>query len=80
MAVIEKCDNDLVYATQRNRFFVGDTLEIISPGCKPVTVTPDKIFNEANEEITSVNHAMMKFYFRCDKIFPKNSIIRKKIN
>lgn len=80
VAVIEKCDNNLVYATQRNRFFLGDTLEIISPGCKPVTVTPEKIFNEVNEEISSVNHAMMKFYFKCDKIFPKNSIIRKKIN
>lgn len=80
VAVIEKCENNIVYATQRNRFFLGDTLEIISPGCKPVTVTPEKIFNEVNEEITSVNHAMMKFYFTCDKIFPKNSIIRKKIN
>lgn len=80
VAVIENCDNNFVYATQRNRFFLGDTLEIISPGCKPITVTPEKIFNEENEEITSVNHAMMKFYFQCDKNFPKNSIIRKKIN
>lgn len=80
VAVIENCDNNFVYATQRNRFFLGDTLEIISPGCKPITVTPEKIFNEENEEITSVNHAMMKFYFQCDKNFPRNSIIRKKIN
>lgn len=80
VAVIENCDNNFVYATQRNRFFLGDTLEIISPRCKPITVTPEKIFNEENEEITSVNHAMMKFYFQCDKNFPKNSIIRKKIN
>ena len=36
--------------------------------------------NEKHEEITSVNHAMMKFYFQCNHKFPKNSIIRKKVN
>lgn len=49
-------------------------------GCKPVIVKPEKIFNEKHEEITSVNHAMMKFYFQCNHKFPKNSIIRKKVN
>lgn len=80
VAVIENCCNGFIYATQRNRFFLGDVLEIFSPGCKPVVFKPEKIFNEKQEEITSVNHAMMKFYFKCDYIFPKNSIIRKKVN
>lgn len=79
VAVIDRCENGIIYATQRNRFFLGDTLEILSPGCEPVTVIPDKIFNESNEEITSVNHAMMKFYFKCEQNFPPNSIIRKNI-
>lgn len=80
VAVIENCCGGFIYATQRNRFFLGDTLEIFSPGCKPVIVKPEKIFNEEHEEITSVNHAMMKFYFQCNHKFPKNSIIRKKVN
>ena len=80
VAVIENCCGGFIYATQRNRFFLGDTLEIFSPGCKPVIVKPEKIFNEKHEEITSVNHAMMKFYFQCNHKFPKNSIIRKKVN
>lgn len=79
VAVIDKCKNSIVYATQRNRFFLGDKLEILSPGCKPIIITPDKIFNENNEEISTVNHAMMKFYFQCEKSFPPNSIIRKNL-
>ncbi len=79
VAVIDKCENGIVYATQRNRFFTGDELEIFSPGKKPVLFTPDKIFNENNEEISTVNHAMMKFSFKCDTVFPSNSIIRKNL-
>ncbi|MGN0612698.1 MAG: U32 family peptidase, partial [Porcipelethomonas sp.] len=76
-AVIDRCENGVVYATQRNRFFKGDELEILSPGQKPVTITPDKIFDENGTEISTVNHAMMKFSFKCDRKFPVNSIIRK---
>lgn len=79
VAVVNKCENGIVYATQRNRFFAGDELEILSPGCKPIIITPDKIFSENNEEISTVNHAMMKFYFHCEKYFPPNSIIRKNL-
>lgn len=79
VAVIDKCENGVVYATQRNRFFAGDELEIMSPGNKSVLFTPEKIFDEKNEEITNINHAMMKFSFKCDKEFPVNSIIRKNL-
>jgi len=80
VAVIDKCENGIVYATQRNRFFAGDELEVFSPGKKPVIIKPDKIFNEKNEEITSVNHAMMKFSFESCQEFSENSIIRKNLS
>ncbi len=79
VAVIYKCENGIVYATQRNRFFAGDELEIFSPGSKPILFTPEKIYNDKNEEIDTVNHAMMKFSFKCDEVFPPDSIIRKNL-
>ena len=79
VAVIDRCENGIVYATQRNRFFAGDELEILSPGCMPEKITPDKIFDEHGEEISTVNHAMMKFYFHSEKSFQPNSIIRKNL-
>lgn len=79
VAVIDKCENGIVYATQRNRFFLGDTLEILAPGQKPFVFKPELIWNENNEEIDTVNHAMMKFRFKCEIEFPPRSIIRKQL-
>lgn len=77
VAVVDRCENGIVYATQRNRFFHGDELEILSPREKPVVITPEELFDENGETLETVNHAMMKFSFPCDKEFPTNSIIRK---
>lgn len=79
VAVIDKCENGIVYATQRNRFFLGDTLEILAPGQKPFVFKPELIWNENNEEIDTVNHAMMKFRFKCEIEFSPGSIIRKQL-
>ncbi len=79
VAVIDKCENGIVYATQRNKFFLGDTLEILAPGQKPFVFKPKLIWNENNEEIDTVNHAMMKFRFKCEIEFPPRSIIRKQL-
>ncbi len=79
VAVIDKCENGIVYATQRNRFFLGDTLEILAPGQKPFVFKPELIWNENNEEIDTVNHAMMKFRFKCEIEFTPRSIIRKQL-
>lgn len=79
VAVIDKCENGIVYSTQRNRFFLGDTLEILAPGQKPFVFKPELIWNENNEEIDTVNHAMMKFRFKCEIEFPPRSIIRKQL-
>ncbi|MBQ8296415.1 MAG: U32 family peptidase [Ruminococcus sp.] len=77
VAVVEKCENGTVYCTQRNRFFAGDTVEILSPGKKPVTMTLEKLFDENDQAISTANHAMMKFSFRSDMIFPEGTVIRR---
>lgn len=79
VAVIEKCENGVVYCTQRNRFFAGDEVEIMSPAEKPVVMVLDKLFDENDEEISTANHAMMKFSFKCDTVFPSGAIIRKAV-
>lgn len=77
VAVVDKCENGTVYCTQRNRFFAGDEVELLSPSVKPVTMTLDKIYNENGEPIDVANHAMMKFSFPCDDEFPAGTVIRK---
>lgn len=58
VAVVNRWENGRLYLTQRNRFFAGDTLEIVSPGQPPVTVTAQGLQNEDGESIETANHAM----------------------
>lgn len=76
VAVVDECKNGRVYATQRNKFLAGDTLEVFSPGAKPEIIKADIIYNEKDESVESANHAMMKLSIPCDKVFPKDAIIR----
>ena len=77
VAVVERCENGTVYCTQRNRFFAGDKVEILAPSCKPVEMTLDTLWDENGEQIETANHAMMKFSFKCDVVFPSGTVIRK---
>ena len=77
VGIVDRCENGCVYATQRNRFFAGDTVEILAPGRKPVTVQLNELYNGDGERIETANHAMMAFSFPCETAFPAHSIIRK---
>lgn len=79
VAVVEKCENGTVYCTQRNRFFAGDTVELLAPSQKAVEMVLDEIFDENGNEIETANHAMMKFSFRSDLTFPEGTVIRKQV-
>ena len=76
VAVVDECRGGRIYATQRNKFLAGDTLEVFSPGAKPQIIKAETIYNEHDEQVESANHAMMKFSIPCDRIFPKDAIIR----
>lgn len=77
-AVVDECKDDMLYATQRNKFSAGDEVEIVTAGQPFDTLTVEKLYNENGEEISSANHAMMKLSMPCKKTYPKNSIIRMK--
>lgn len=78
VAIIDSCSGGRIYATQRNKFDRGDELEVLSPVGEPVQIKAEKLFDEYGNEIETANHATMKFSMECDKVFPKNSIIRIK--
>ncbi len=78
MATIDRSDEKFLYCTQRNKFQIGDELEVISPSSSPEKIKVDDIFDENDEPIQSVSHAMMKFKIsnKFAKIYPSGSIIR----
>lgn len=78
VAIIDECRDGRIYATQRNRFLKGDTVEIIAPGKKFDTMVIDELYNENNVLIENANKAMMKLSIPYEKAYPPNSIIRMK--
>ncbi|MGN0467895.1 MAG: U32 family peptidase [Acutalibacteraceae bacterium] len=77
VALVEKWENSVAYCVQRNRFFNGDELEIMTAGKKPTKIIVKNLKNADGELIDSTNHAMMKFSFECQEELESGAILRK---
>ncbi len=77
--VVEDSDaNGFATVEQRNRFKVGDTLEILSPTDtfnKTFTVT--EMFNEAGEKVEDANLVQQHIRLKCPYTLHKRDILRK---
>ncbi len=77
VAVVESCRNGRIYLTQRNRFFAGDTLEVVAPGKPPVAILAAQLQDGAGQPIETANHAMMACSIESSQTFPPRSVVRK---
>lgn len=79
VGVVDECRDGMIYATQRNRFFADDTIEVLAPGRKPYEIALGGVlYNGEGELIETANHAMMKLRIPCTETFPEGSVIRKR--
>ena len=77
-AVVEACDDEgNALLTQRNRFCVGDTVELLTNEGEPVAFTVTELFDENLEPIEATPHAMMKFKMRLPVKCSALSILRR---
>ena len=79
VAVVNRWEQGRLYLTQRNRFFAGDSLEIVAAGQPPVTVAAQGLENVDGESIETANHAMMQCSIACETAFPAGSVVRKPV-
>lgn len=64
---------------QRNRFFEGDTLEVLEPGQKPYTLTVRDLVREADGTHTEVaNKATEVYSFAVDRPVSPDAILRRR--
>ena len=78
-AVVESCEADgSAVLTQRNKFCLGDELELLSPSAAPVRFTVNAMQNAEGEEIADTRHAMMEIHMRLPAAAPPGSILRKR--
>lgn len=70
-------DGEFLHCEQRNKFWNGDTVEILERGKPPVTVTVEDLQTEAGEALEAVPHPMMRFKFRLPFPVQDGAILRK---
>jgi putative protease len=72
-------ENGYAYIEQRNRFFKGDTLEVITTDGNDFSFEVEEMYNDDGELIDVARHAKMIIKIKMDKVSPY-SIIRKKVD
>lgn len=66
--------------SQRNRFFVGDEIEIMSPDKPFFTQKVEWLENEARERVDVANHAAMTVFMPVSQPIAPGAMLRKKRN
>lgn len=79
-AISLRQDDGYLTVIQRNKFYNGDTLEVLEPGKKPFSVVVNDLQTEDGVGIDSAPHPMMTVKFICEKKVRANSIIRMRRN
>lgn len=64
LGIVEECRDDLVRITQRNKFCVGDLIEIMRPECNDQSVKVEALYDEEMNPVESAPHAKQRLYVR----------------
>ena len=76
--IVDDADGEKVLIEQRNRFKVGDTLEILSPDENfNKTIVVEKMVDEKGEEVTDAKNVQQKLYLYTNMLLKQGDILRK---
>lgn len=77
-AVVESCDeNNIAMLTQRNKFSVGETVELVTNRKAPYRFTVGEILDIEGNPLSSAPHPMMPIIMKMPFSAPRLSILRK---
>lgn len=77
VAIVDGYQDGKILCTQRNKFSVGDEIEILEPKRPPRTFVVDSLLDESGEPIRSASHAVMRLQIPCDTPVMPGAILRK---
>lgn len=77
MAVVEKCENGYIFVEQRNKFSVGEELEALEFGVKPISFTVTEILDAEGNSVESAPHATMKARIKSDLRLKPGTLLRR---
>lgn len=64
LGIVEEVKEGLACIEQRNKFAVGDSIEIMKPDGSNVTVTVEEMYNEAGEAVENCPHPKQKLWIK----------------
>lgn len=62
--------------TQRNKFYLGDEVDILPPTGIPFVVKANRLVDEYGQDVDSTPHPMQRLELHCDKRIPAGSFLR----
>ncbi len=78
VAIAQGREGKYIRLTQRNRFFRGDTVDVLQPGTAPFTVPVEEMFSEDLEPIAVAPHAEMTVLWKTDAPITPGAFLRIK--
>ena len=77
IAVCESYENGVAALSQRNRFFKGDTADVLEAGNRPFLLPLNELYDKDWNPIDSAPHATMTVFLKTDRPIQKGAILRK---
>lgn len=77
VAICESWQDGVARLSQRNRFFRGDTVDVLEPGGVPYLLQLDDIQNEDGVAIEAAPHATMTVLVKTDRPIAPGALLRK---
>ncbi|MEA4964283.1 MAG: U32 family peptidase [Oscillospiraceae bacterium] len=79
-AIVVSCGADgAAVLTQRNRFCVGDTLELVTPDAEPVALIAEAMTDGEGTPLTVCPHPQQEIHMKLPRFAPPDSILRRKV-
>ena len=78
VAKVQHCDGEgNALLTLNNKFKVGDTLELVGPDVRPVSLTVEGLWDEEDNPLDEVRKPQMKFKMKLSQSVPPLSLLRR---
>ncbi|MEE8706044.1 MAG: U32 family peptidase [Oscillospiraceae bacterium] len=80
IAVCESYENGTAVLKQRNRFFAGETADVMEPGKAPYLLPLTELYDENGEPLQNANHAEMKVLLKTEIPIAPGAFLRHKLS
>lgn len=77
VAIVNGYQDGKLLCTQKNKFVVGDVLEVALPGQRPSSICITQLLDGEGNELESAPHPGMALQIPCQDQFPVDSFLRK---